>query len=181
MLHRFIFANFSKGPPATNRESPRGEGRGEGNEGCPAPSTFRLYFAASPPRVALSFLRTARAKNIPLGSPEKRKGEFFTRRLPCPLAAGGQRRESGIALRPQSRRKEVTYRCQSGRREIGRGSFTTLLRLRNEILEPETEARNAFRQIWQAAVEAGRKGEAWQNCRSTSDRVSMSATRFFLR
>src|SRR5271165_979242 len=34
--------------------------------------------------------------------PGKRKGEFFTRRLPCPLAAGGQRRESGIALRPQS-------------------------------------------------------------------------------
>jgi hypothetical protein len=53
------------------------------------------------------------------------------------------------------------------RQEVGRGSLTTLLRLRNEILEPETpktdrdpEALNAFRQIWQSAVEAGRKGEA---------------------
>ena len=34
MLQRFIFALFSKGPPATNRERP--EGRGEGNEGSSA-------------------------------------------------------------------------------------------------------------------------------------------------
>ena len=50
------------------------------------------------------------------------------------------------------------------RQGIGRGSLTTLLRLRNEILELETDrdpkALNAFRQTWQAAVEAGRKGEA---------------------
>jgi chromosome segregation ATPase len=53
------------------------------------------------------------------------------------------------------------------RREIGRGSLTTLLRFRNEILEPEVaepaadpEAMNAFRQIWQSALEIGRKSEA---------------------
>ncbi len=53
------------------------------------------------------------------------------------------------------------------RREIGRGSLTTLLRFRKEILEPEVaepmadpEAMNAFRQIWQDALEIGRKSEA---------------------
>jgi hypothetical protein len=47
--------------------------------------------------------------------------------------------------------------------------LTTLLRFRNEILEPETaetdtnpEALNAFRQIWQGALEIERKGEANQ-------------------
>jgi len=80
------------------------------------------------------------------------------------LAAKDERAELHLGRSPG---KEVTYRCQSGRQEIGRGSLTTLLRLRNEILEPETpeidrdpEALNAFRQTWQAAVEAGRKGEA---------------------
>jgi hypothetical protein len=53
------------------------------------------------------------------------------------------------------------------RGEIGRGSLTTLLRFRNEVLEPEKaepmadpEAMNAFRQIWQEALEIGRKSEA---------------------
>jgi hypothetical protein len=40
MLQRFIFAVFSKGPPATNRESP--EGRGEGCEGF-SPSSSGLF------------------------------------------------------------------------------------------------------------------------------------------
>jgi hypothetical protein len=47
-------------------------------------------------------------------------------------------------------------------------ALTTLLRFRNEILEaPETtetdanpDAVNAFSQIWQAALEIGRKGSA---------------------
>jgi hypothetical protein len=49
MLQRFIFANFSEGPPATNRESPEGEGRG-------TRATFRPSSCGHPPRVAVSFL-----------------------------------------------------------------------------------------------------------------------------
>ncbi|HEY0792850.1 MAG TPA: hypothetical protein VGD78_17430, partial [Chthoniobacterales bacterium] len=53
------------------------------------------------------------------------------------------------------------------RKQVGRGSLTTLLRLRNELLKPETpepetspEAQASFRQVWQTAFDAGRGVEA---------------------
>jgi chromosome segregation ATPase len=67
------------------------------------------------------------------------------------------------------------------RQEIGRGSLTTLLRLRNEILEPEKpetahdpEALRAFGQLWQAAVEAGRKGEAGKTADAFAEAEALS-------
>jgi plasmid replication DNA-binding protein KfrA len=67
------------------------------------------------------------------------------------------------------------------RQEIGRGSLTTLLRLRNEILEPEKaetehdpEALRAFGQLWQAAVEAGRKGEAGKTADALAEAEALS-------
>jgi chromosome segregation ATPase len=62
------------------------------------------------------------------------------------------------------------------RQEIGRGSLTTLLRFRNEILEPEMpeaetnpEALNAFRQVWQGAMEIGRKGEVGKTAEARTE------------
>jgi len=69
MLHRFIFALFSKGSPATNRESPKGEGRERGGF---HPTRWRFLLGA------------ASAKNIPLSPPGKGKGEVFTLGLPNP-------------------------------------------------------------------------------------------------
>ena len=79
----------------------------------------------------------------------------------------------------RARGEQVTI--EKLRQEVGRGSITTLLRLRNEILEPETpetdrdpEALNAFRQIWQAAVEAGRKGEAGTTAEARAEAEALS-------
>ena len=79
----------------------------------------------------------------------------------------------------RARGEQVTI--EKLRQEVGRGSITTLLRLRNEILEPETpetdrdpEALNAFRQIWQAAVEAGRKGEAGTTAEARAEVEALS-------
>ena len=79
----------------------------------------------------------------------------------------------------RARGEQVTI--EKLRQEVGRGSITTLLRLRNEILEPETpetdrdpEALNAFRQIWQAAVEAGRKGEAGTTAEARDEVAALS-------
>ena len=79
----------------------------------------------------------------------------------------------------RARGEQVTI--EKLRQEVGRGSITTLLRLRNEILELETpetdrdpEALNAFRQIWQAAVEAGRKGEAGTTAEARAEVEALS-------
>jgi hypothetical protein len=65
-------------PPATNRENH--EGRGEGSE-----EVFT-------PRVGVSFLG-ASAKNIPLESPGKGKGEVFTLGLPYPCSQRPKKKE----------------------------------------------------------------------------------------
>jgi hypothetical protein len=73
MLQRFNFALFSKGPPATNRESLGGE-----REGTRA--LFRLplsgLFLRAPLRVAVSFLGPHQRKTF-LSNP-RGKGEIFT-------------------------------------------------------------------------------------------------------
>jgi hypothetical protein len=82
MLHRFIFVNFSKGPPATNRESLGGE-RGEGNEGSLPPSTFGASSCAHPR--ALPFPPWGRlSENVPLKPAGEKKGEVFTLGLAYP-------------------------------------------------------------------------------------------------
>src|SRR6266446_132881 len=93
MLHRFIFVNFSEGPLATNRESPKGEGRG--TRALP-PSTFRPSSCGHPPRVDVSFLGLSE-KHFPRTPPGKEKVRFLRSAL-LPLAASGQRRESRFAL-----------------------------------------------------------------------------------
>jgi hypothetical protein len=72
MLHRFNFANFSKGPPRDQRESPEGRG------------TIAFHFPTSScghPRVAVSFLGPQR-KAFLSQTPGKRKGEVCTLGLP---------------------------------------------------------------------------------------------------
>jgi hypothetical protein len=87
MLHRFNFAVFSKGPPATNRESP--EGRGEGSEGFCLP-------------LSGLFLR-ARPRALPFPSSDfsekhssQTRGEKNVRssRFSLPLAASGSSRKA---------------------------------------------------------------------------------------
>jgi len=80
MLHRFNFAVFSKGPPATNRESP------EGRRGARA--LFRLPLSApllarTPARCRF-LLGAASAKNIALKPAGEKKGEVFTLGLAYP-------------------------------------------------------------------------------------------------
>jgi colicin import membrane protein len=67
------------------------------------------------------------------------------------------------------------------RQEIGRGSLTSLLRLRKEILEPQApepdrdpEAAQAFRQLWETAVEAGRKREADKTAEARAEVEALS-------
>jgi len=107
MLQRFIFALFSGRPSlGPNRESLGGERGGEPRAVprlLPSGSTLR----ASPPRARCRFLLKDRpseeqSSRIPRG---KEKVRFLRAGSLAPLAAGGQRRESGIALRPQSRER----------------------------------------------------------------------------
>ena len=78
MLHRSIVASFSGGPsPRPTAKTTRGEGRGA-----------RRFS----PR-ALAFPSSGPAKNIPLESPGKGKGELFTLGLPYPCSQRPKKRE----------------------------------------------------------------------------------------
>jgi hypothetical protein len=79
-------------------------------------------------------------------------------------------------------RTQSTPLClDAGRDSILRtGSLTPLLRFRHEILEPlpgpatDPEALNAFRQIWQGALEIGRKGEVEKTAEARAEVEALS-------
>jgi hypothetical protein len=73
MLHRFNFAIFSKGPPATKRENHEGEG----NEGSLRPLALRPLLCGQLARVALSFLEPPQRKHSSRTPEEKEKVRFL--------------------------------------------------------------------------------------------------------
>jgi hypothetical protein len=75
MLQRFIFAVFSNGPPATNREDH------EGRRTRALPPSFSGLAASSWGRLS---------ENIPLEPPRKRKGEVFTLEAPLLLQSAAK-------------------------------------------------------------------------------------------
>src|SRR5271165_6427836 len=95
MLHRFIFALFSKGPPVTNHESLGGQRGGERGGFHPARCHFLLGAAFS--------------ENIPLEPPRKRKGEVFT--LEAPLLLQSAAKEERAAPRRHSASATSTASC----------------------------------------------------------------------
>lgn len=83
MLQRFIFALFSEGPPATNREN---------HEGSLRLLALRPLLAGN--SRALPFPSWGRlSENIPLEPPRKRKGEVFTLRLAYSCSERPKKRE----------------------------------------------------------------------------------------
>src|SRR3979411_1916442 len=101
MLQRFKFAVFSKGPPATNRESPRGEERGGERE------VFAFLFRP--------LLRTALALPFPfLGLSEKHSSRIppgkekvrFLRSRSLTLGSRRRKTKEPICTRLRVPRKE---------------------------------------------------------------------------
>src|SRR5271165_979241 len=115
MLQVFYFCKFFERPSRDQPRKPRGERGGE--RGLSAPSTFRLYFAGKLPRARCRFLLKDRpseehSSRIPRG---KEKVSFLRAGSLAPLQLAAKDERAELHLGRSPRRKEVTYRCQSGR------------------------------------------------------------------
>jgi hypothetical protein len=100
MLQRFNFAVFSKGPPATNRESPRGEGRGTRGFCLPLSG---LFLWTTPARCRF-LLGAALSENIPLSNPGrgKEKVRFLRSGSLGPWQPAAKDERADFALGPES-------------------------------------------------------------------------------